>query len=88
MDKWESLVVGDGGNGFNGERAPVVVASAAAGIDGSDGLTDVERALKIRITALGVWDAGGRGGAGRGLHSFPFQLNLRTSVHSVTQLDS
>ena len=26
--------------------------------------------------------------AGRGLHSFPLQLNLSSSVHRVTQLDS
>ena len=26
--------------------------------------------------------------AGRGLHSFPFQLNLSSSAHRVTQLDS
>ena len=25
---------------------------------------------------------------GRGLHSFPFQLNLSSSVHRITQLDS
>ena len=25
---------------------------------------------------------------GRGLHSFPFQLNLSSSVHRLTQLDS
>ena len=25
---------------------------------------------------------------GRGLHSFPFQLNLSTSVHRITQLNS
>jgi hypothetical protein len=26
--------------------------------------------------------------SGRGLHSFPFQLNLSTSAHRVTQLNS
>ena len=26
--------------------------------------------------------------AGRGLHSFPFQLNLSSSVHRMTQLNS
>ena len=25
---------------------------------------------------------------GRGLHSFPFQLNLSSSVHHITQLNS
>ena len=25
---------------------------------------------------------------GRGLHSFPFQLNLSTSMHRITQLNS
>ena len=25
---------------------------------------------------------------GRGLHSFPFQLNLSSSVHRMTQIDS
>ena len=25
---------------------------------------------------------------GRGLHSFPFQLNLSSSVHRITQIDS
>jgi hypothetical protein len=28
------------------------------------------------------------GGYGRGLHSFPFQLNLSFSVHRISQLNS
>jgi len=31
---------------------------------------------------------GGAGAGGRGLHSFPFQLNLSSSVHRITQLNS
>jgi hypothetical protein len=30
----------------------------------------------------------GRGALGRGLQSFPFQLNLSTSVHRITQSNS
>jgi len=30
----------------------------------------------------------GSGGGGRGLHSFPFQLNLSSSVHHIIQLNS
>jgi ankyrin repeat protein len=29
-----------------------------------------------------------RGANGMGLHSFPFQLNLSSSVHRITQLNS
>jgi len=31
---------------------------------------------------------GGGGVVGRGLQSFPFQLNLSSTVHRMTQLDS
>jgi hypothetical protein len=33
-------------------------------------------------------NTGFSGGGGRGLHSFPFQLNLSSSVHRMTQIDS
>ena len=42
-------------------------------------------------TGDGNGSGGGGGGGGlngRGLHSFRFQLNFRSSVHRVTQLDS
>jgi len=32
--------------------------------------------------------APGVAATGRGLHSFPFQLNLSSSVHRITQLNS
>jgi len=36
----------------------------------------------------GADPADGDGAGGRGLHSFPFPLNLSSSVHRVTQLNS
>jgi hypothetical protein len=36
----------------------------------------------------GVGEMGGSVITGRGLHSFPFQLNLSSSVHRITQINS
>jgi hypothetical protein len=45
-----------------------------------------------RVALGGGGGGGGHGGggrhAGRGLHSFPFPLNLSFSVHRMTQLNS
>ena len=43
----------------------------------------------VRQTLDGLLNNIGAGGGGsRGLHSFPFQLNLSTSCHRMTQLNS
>jgi hypothetical protein len=41
------------------------------------------------VSLLPRGDSGeGKGGGGRGLHPFPFQLILSSSVHCITQLNS
>ena len=59
-------------------------------VDGSDPTAKV---LLIASHLDTVRDAGKYDGAlgvivGGGLHSFPFQLNLSSSVHRITQLNS
>jgi len=39
-------------------------------------------------SSRGSGDGGSRGVGGRGLHAFPFQLSLSSSVHRITQLHS
>ena len=60
-----------------------------------DGATELPQAADQLVDdGLGAADRGAQAGAGaveprdRGLHSFRFQLNLSSSVHRVTQLNS
>jgi len=43
--------------------------------------------LELRSTVAALREAAARN-SGRGFHSFPFQLNLGSSVHCITQLNS
>jgi len=40
------------------------------------------RCFEVQVSLPGV------GGAGRGSHTFPFQLNFSSSVHPITQSNS
>jgi len=47
-------------------------------------LVALRTSLITTLQGLAFWEGPG----GRGLHSFPVQLNLSSSVHRVTQLNS
>jgi hypothetical protein len=70
------------------ERKPLVSGSVSGGGGGGPRAAPGRGGLVHR--ALLEWepdrDARGAGGAGRGLHSFPFQLDLSCSVHPIAQL--
>jgi 26S proteasome regulatory subunit N2 len=63
---------------------------AALGTANEEVYTDLFRILRTDGAVAGEGAGYGMGLllAGRGLHSFPFQLNLSSSVHRVTRRNS